>query len=224
VTAGELPRQRAEVLRLVADAVPRPVAGEPVRVAIDGVDGAGKSVFADQIAEVLRAAGRPVIRASVDSFHRPRAERHRRGHESPIGFWLDSFDYDQLLGALLDPLSPGGSRRYRTAVHELATDRRLDEPWHVAVAGAVLVLDGLFLHRDELFGYWDLSVFLDVPFSVTAKRMAVRDGTCPDPEHPSMRRYVHAQRIYLKSSRPAQRASFVIDNSDWDHPVIDQTR
>lgn len=197
-----------------------PVGVEPVRVAVDGVDGAGKSVFAEQLAEVVRASGRPLVHASVDDFHRPRAERYRRGRESPEGFWLDAFDYDRLRSDLLDPLGPAGSRRYRTAVHDLKTDRVLDEPWELAGAGTVLVLDGLFLHRDELCDCWDLSVFLEVPFDVTAARMAARDGTNADPDHPSMRRYVRAQQIYFDSCDPTQRASIVIDNSDWDHPVV----
>lgn len=43
------------------------------RVGIDGVDGAGKTCLADELAGVLQAQGAPVIRASVDGFHRPRA-------------------------------------------------------------------------------------------------------------------------------------------------------
>jgi uridine kinase len=210
--------ERDAVLRRVAEAVPRSTA--PVLVAVDGVDGAGKSVFAGHLAARLRDAGRTVVHASVDDFHRPRAERYRRGRDSPAGFWLDSFDYDRLRSDLLDPLSRAGSRRYRTAVHDLVTDQRLDEPWQTAADGTVLVLDGLFLHRDELAGYWDLSVFLDVPFAVTARRMAARDGTSADPDHPTMRRYVGAQQLYFESCRPAQRASIVIDNTDWDRPVI----
>jgi uridine kinase len=54
--------------------------------------------------------------------------------------------------------------------------------------------------------------------------MAARDGTSADPEHPSVQRYVAAQRIYFESCSPAQRASVVIDNSDWDHPVISSKR
>jgi len=46
-----------------------------VRVGIDGVDGVGKSMFGDELAQVLAAAGRSVIRASIDGFHNPRAIR-----------------------------------------------------------------------------------------------------------------------------------------------------
>jgi len=52
-----------------------------------------------------------------------------------------------------------------------------------AEPGTVLVLDGLFLHRDELVGVWDLSVFLQAPFAVSVARMAARDGSNPDPAH-----------------------------------------
>lgn len=55
----------------------------------DGVDGAGKTTFADELAAVLRAAGRTVLRASVDGFHGPQAHRHRRGRHAWEGFWLE---------------------------------------------------------------------------------------------------------------------------------------
>lgn len=212
--------QRGRVLATVAARVALPGGTDAVRVAVDGVDGAGKSVFADELAQVLRGQGRPVIRASVDDFHRPRAERYRRGRSSPSGFWLDSFDYPRLRNDLLDRLARGGSRRYRAAVHDVVTNRYLDEPWQIASPGAVLVFDGLFLHRDELRGLWDLSVLLDVPFRVTAARMSVRDGTSPDPDHPMMRRYVTAQRNYFDTCDPVRRADIVIDNTNWNSPTL----
>jgi len=121
---------------------------------------------------------------------------------------------------VLDPLGPGGSRQYRSKAHDLASDLVLHPAHNVAPAGSVLVVDGLFLHRDELVGVWDFSVFLDVPFEVTAKRMAARDGTVPDSQHASMRRYVGAQELYLRECTPHQRASVVIDNAVLDAPRL----
>ncbi len=43
-----------------------------------------------------------------------------------------------------------------------------------------MVIDGIFLHRDELVEAWDYSIFLDVPFEVSVARMAVRDGSAAD--------------------------------------------
>lgn len=213
------PRRR-RLLDRVASLVPAACGADCVRVGIDGVDGAGKTVFADELAERLCVLGRAVVRVSVDDFHHVRAVRYRRGRESPEGFWLDGFDYDRLRSYVLDPLGPGGSRRYKPRGHDLDTDAVLDPPTQVAAAGCVLVVDGLFLHRDELVGVWDFSVFLDVPFATTAARMADRDGSNPDPEHPSFRRYVHAQRSYFASCNPVGRASVVVDNTVLNAPLL----
>jgi uridine kinase len=71
------------------EAVRRP---HPIRVAIDGIDAAGKTTLANELASVLRRRGRDVVRASIDGFHRPRAERYSRGDLSAEGYYLDSFE------------------------------------------------------------------------------------------------------------------------------------
>ncbi len=184
------------------------------------MDGAGKTIFADDLAAAVRALGRPVVRVSLDDFHNVRQVRYRRGRESPDGFWEDSYDYARFRRDVLDPFGAGGSRRYRPAAHDVRTDAELRVRQESAPPGTVLVVDGLFLHRDELVEAWDLSVFLDVPFTVTARRMAERDGTDPDPDHPSMRRYVEGQRIYFRSCTPHRRATILIDNRDHRAPRI----
>lgn len=211
---------RAALVAKVASLVPAPVGEDCVRVGVDGVDGAGKTVFAAELAAALREIGRQVVELSVDGWHRVRAERHARGARSPEGFWLDSFDYDRLLDEVLEPLGPNGSRRYRVAGHDVVTDEVLHEPLETAPAGAVVVIDGLFLHRAELEGAFDFTIFVEVPFEVSAARMAVRDGSPPDPTHPDLRRYVEAQRRYFAERSPWERADLVIDNSDLERPLL----
>lgn len=218
MASSERSSPRARVLHDIADLIPAPPGC--VRVAIDGVDGVGKSTFATELAVVLRGRGRPVVQVSADDFLHPRAVRYRRGRESPEGFWLDSYDHRALVADVLAPFGPHGSRRYRAAAHDLATDRPLDVAWRTAAADTVLVVDGLFLHRDELVGCWELSVFLDAPFAVTVARMARRDGSHPDPQHPSQHRYVQGQRLYLAACTPRRRATVVVDNTELHHPVI----
>ncbi len=208
---------RPAVLAAVADVVA--VAAAP-RVAIDGVSGAGKTTFADDLAPLLAARGRPVVRASVDGWHHPRAVRHRRGRHDPDGFWLDSYDYSRLRAELLDPFAADGDRRYRPAIHDVDTDAVLDEPLRTAPADAVLLLDGIFLQRPELAGCFDLVVFLDAPFEATYARMAVRDGGPSDPEDPANRRYLVAERRYLRECSPRERADVVVDVTDVAVPRL----
>jgi len=179
-------------------------------VAVDGVDGAGKTTFCDVLAGVLRARGRSVVRASVDDFHHPRAIRRRRGRQSPEGFFHDSFDHERFVGLLLVPFAAG--KPFRRASHDLVTDEHVDAPAEVAPPSALLLVDGIFLHRDELVGHWDFSIFLDVPFAVSVARMAARDGSPPDPGDPRNRRYVEGQRLYFTACDPVRRADLVIDH------------
>jgi uridine kinase len=153
-----------------------------VFVGIDGVDGAGKTTFADALAATV---SRPAVRVSVDDFHNDEAVRYRRGRNSPEGFWLDAFDYDRLIAEALRPLRDSAS---------------------VAPPGAVVIVDGLFLQRSELAGQFDLVVYLDVPFDVTAQRLHARDGVR------SLDRYVGASLLYFAECDPLGRADVVIDN------------
>jgi uridine kinase len=212
--------EREVVLSHVADRIGQLVGTVGGRVAIDGVDGVGKSSFADELAGVMEARGGSVVRASVDGFHHPRAIRYRRGRTSSEGFYLDSYRYDDLDRLLLRPFGPGGDRRYRRAIYDVEAEEGLDLPEETAPAGSVLVLDGIFLHRPELRDRWDLSIFLDAPFDVTVPRGAQRGAGSPDPRAPSNRRYVEGQRLYLARCRPRERATLVIDNTDLDHPRI----
>ena len=180
-------------------------------VAVDGVDGSGKTTFADELAPLVEQRGRQVIRASVDGFHNSRALRYVRGKDDPEGFFLDSYDYNCLRKFLLYPFRSGA------AIVDIARfDHRLNQKVRVSrriSPSAVLLLDGIFLHRDELREFWGFSVFLAVPFEVSYSRMAERDGSNPDPLAPGNRRYYEGQNIYLRSCKPEQRATVLIDNT-----------
>ncbi len=181
------------------------------------MDGSGKTTFAGRLATAIGNAGRTALIVHADDFLAPREVRHRRGRHSPDGFFRDSYDLVALIRHVLDPLGSGGDRRVRRRVFDHRTDAAvcaLDE--HVP-DDAVVIVEGMFLHRDELADRWDWSVFLDVPFTETARRMAERDGSHPDPEHPSMRRYVEGRRIYLDNCRPRTRATVVLDNTSPSH-------
>lgn len=75
---------------------------------------------------------------------------------------------------------------------------------------AVLLIDGNFLHRNELREQWDFSVFLNVSFQETFRRMAALDGFDPNPFAPSNRRYLQGQIIYFEHCHPLLRASLVV--------------
>lgn len=212
--------ERKALLHTLATTIAGLPAERVLRVGIDGVDGAGKSVFGDELAAALEAAGRRTIRASVDGFHNPRALRYRQGRYSPLGYFFDSYDYAQLKAVLLGPLSPGGDGRYRSAVFDHRADASVAAPEAQAVPGDILVFDGIFLHRPELREYWDFSIFLEVEFAVSIPRCARRDNASPDLNAQANRRYIEGQEYYLRTSDPRRHATLVIDNEVFEAPRI----
>ena len=148
----------------------------PLRVAVDGRTASGKTILADEVATVLRSRGLQVIRTSVDGFHRPRAERHRRGRHSPEGYLEDARDWGAIRQLLLDPLGPDGDRWYRTATFDLERDEPIAQSAVRAEPSAVAIVDGTFLQRDELADAWDFAVFVEVSESVAVSRGAARDA------------------------------------------------
>jgi uridine kinase len=206
--------------QLVAEAILALPADRVRRVAVDGVDGAGKAHFADALSVELSAHGATVVRASATGFLNTPRTRHRRGRDSAEGFYRDSFDYGQLVRLLLDPLSPGGNREYVRKVYDVRRERDVRPVRELAPTDAILVLDGIFTHRDEIVRYWDYSVWLEVPYAVSIPRGAARGYGDPDPNSPKNRRYIEGQRLYMVECHPKERASIVIDNADLTAPAV----
>lgn len=211
---------RSTLIEMLADRIARVTCSHPARVAIDGVDGVGKTTLADELADAVSTYGRPVIRASVDGFHNSRSIRYRLGRNSPEGYFRDSFNYSALTSVLLAPLGPGGTRRYRRAVFDYRIDSEVAMPFETADEDAILLFDGVFLHRPELLSYWDLSIFLEAPFEVTISRAAGRDGSSSDVNAPENRRYVEGQQLYFQTREPRRAAAIVINNESLSSPYV----
>jgi uridine kinase len=158
----------------------------PVRVAIDGIDAAGKTTLADELASVLRRRGREVVRVSVDAFLRPRAERYRRGDLSPEGYYRDSFDYAALREAIFEAVGPD----------------------------TIVLVDGVFLLRPDLVELWDLRIFVSVEPEDALRRALERDtprfGSREEAERRYRRRYQPGQRLYFAEARPLEAADVVV--------------
>ena len=182
-------------------------------VAIDGVDGAGKTHFASDLAEAFKRANHPVLRASIDDFNRPRAERQARGADSPEAFYRDKYDYDTLRRVLIDPFRAGGSGSFVLAAFDAVKDAPIQAKWITGKPDTTLIIEGIFLNRPELRGLWNYSVWLDVDVEVAADRLIARDGVEGfTPQH------VGAQALYEKESKPRTTANAIIDNTDFERP------
>jgi uridine kinase len=196
----------------------------PTRVAFDGVDAAGKTTLANEVAAVLKPSARHIIRASVDGFHNPRHIRRR--DDSAEGYFRCSFNYPVLIDRLLVPLGPDGSRLFRRAAFDFRTDSAVVSEQERAAPNAILLLDGVFLLRSELRSHWDLSIFVEADFDATVARAEARDHELFGDEAAVRQRYetryIPGQRIYIERERSRHFADIVVVNNDFNNPRLER--
>jgi uridine kinase len=94
-----------------------------LRVAIDGLTGAGKTSFGHELAAALRGTGRVTMRASLDDFKNPWGESPQLGYDrvSGEGYYRNAYDFRSARDLLLGPAGPGGSGEVVLCLRDLLT-------------------------------------------------------------------------------------------------------
>jgi len=165
-----------------------------VILAIDGLDGSGKSRFASALSDVLNAAGHPTSLVRVDDFRR-------------------ALDFEGLEPAAETAL-------YYDRYFDFAA---LAESVSGRAAGAITIVEGVMPLRASLpAGAW--LIVLEVSPEEARRRIQLRDqakGRSPEEVARRIdRRYFPAHARYRRENDPVGRAHAVIDNEDWRHPRL----
>lgn len=197
----------------------------PVLVCIDGIDGSGKTIFAKRLTNKIQSIYKNVILCSVDNFHNPKKIRYRKGKDSDVGFYEDSYNYSRLITDLLEPFKKGKGV-YIDSIFDVNNDApTISRPKEIN-KDSILIVEGIFLQRPELFKFWDLRIYLDVDFETTLKRNINRQidkkriGRREEIILRYKRRYMPGQKLYFNEAEPKENANIVIDNSDYNNPSI----
>lgn len=198
----------------------------PVLIAIDGVDTSGKTTLAEQLVKAMEQKSHSIIKASIDGFHNPKEERYRLGSVSAEGYYRHSFNYNSLINCLLKHLKE--NRNYKTVVYDFKTESILNQDFKTADKNSILIMEGAFLFRSELYSYWDYKIFLHVDFDQVIKRAQMRDlylfGSIEEIENRYRSKYIPGQQIYLAESEPYNRCNLIINNNDYNNPYIPTSR
>lgn len=227
-----LPATTSPARAALIDSLARSVAArspERLRVAVDGVTASGKTTFGHELAAALRTLGRPTLRASLDDFKRPWAEARELGYDrvSGAGYYRNAYDFAAARDLLLAPAGADGDGVVVLCARDPLTGTDHRDVSVTAPPNAVLVVDSVFAFRPEYDAYWDVRIWLEVD-----PELALRRGIDRDAEREGVAaaarlhrdRYGVAEAIYLDEADPRSRAEVVIDNTDFDRPVLVRTR
>ena len=213
---------RAAVLRHVADRI-EALGRRRARVAVDGRTAAGKTTFGHELAAVLADAGRVVLRASLDDFKRPWADRHLYDRVSGAGYYRNAFDLDAIRELLLDPAADDASGLVALCCIDPLTQRSHAHTRVVMPSDGILIVDGVFALRPALRHHWDLGIWLDIGPELSIQRGTNRDASrdgAAAAETLHRERYGPAEAIYLAEADPIAAASIVVDNTELADPRI----
>ncbi|MFC6357343.1 hypothetical protein [Luethyella okanaganae] len=189
---------RVRLLRDLATEIAHDHGRGRVIVAVDGVERSGKTAFADDLGAVFAERGHAVFRASLEFFHRSRAEQDAFGPDTPERYYGYGFDYSLLRRVLIGPFRLSGSTGFVTRAFDPARDARMVPKWETGPADAVLIVDGRFANRPELRDLWDYSILLDAEPA---------EGVAGAPD-----------RRYLSIANPRSAASAIVDNHEPSAP------
>ncbi len=181
-------------------------------IAIDGIDGSGKSTFARRLHASLNEFGCKTVIVSVDDFRRPIDWDTVEGSEADV-YWERYYDL---------PLAESALRQFVTGAPGITIPRwdimteRIDGWRDLVFEGAnVVIVEGVFPLRIPSVNA-GLLVYLE-PSEVEARRRIVaRDqAKARTPEQINARierRYFPTQERYRTMFSPRERADVIIDN------------
>jgi len=189
-------------------------------VGVNGIDTSGKTEFARGVEIFLKSKNRKVQVINLDDFHNPKAVRYS-GSDQADNYYTKSFNIDTILNKLLIPARTGKVEVKFTALN-LQTDIYELERSYVFDRDTIIIFEGVFIFRKELIPYIDYKIFIDIPLEECKKRALVRDmpvlGTEVMGKYDT--KYIPAQKRYLAEFPPADVADMIIDNLNWEYPVI----
>ena len=136
-------------------------------VGIDGRGGSGKSTLARQ----LEQSASDVTVVEFDDFylrHQDREARASRG-DTEIG---GNFDWRRLREQVLAPLATDIGATYQR--YDWLSDELAE--WHPVPVGGIVIVEGNYSTRRELFEFYDFTLWIDAPHDLRLERGVDRGG------------------------------------------------
>jgi phosphoglycolate phosphatase-like HAD superfamily hydrolase/uridine kinase len=194
-------------------------------VGINGIDLSGKTEFTNALTDYLSSHNFKVMVIHLDDFHNPRAVRNS-GPDPVENYWTRNFNLEFLVRELLVPLREKQEYSVDMTLLNLLSDKYDVHRQFSFDRDTIVLLEGVFLFRAELADYLDYKIFIDISFEESRRRAEIRD--VPIYGAGMLKRYEEkywpAQRKYLAEYPPEQIADLIIDNNNWEYPVIGYMR
>lgn len=178
----------------------------PFIVAIDGLSGAGKTTLVKHLKRILKN----VVVIHIDDHIVERSKRYNTGHEQWFEYYQLQWDTKFLTEQLFLKIRQNVSS-LKLPFYQKEEDTQYDYTINLSECSIVIV-EGIFLLRDEWKSFYDYIVFLDCPKEMRYARVIQRDtyiGNIDERVNKYTKRYWPAEEYYLEKQKPMERAHYI---------------
>ena len=206
-----------ERVRNISEAIIKANAVRPMErpfiVGIDGLGCAGKSTLVEIMSDALQGYAKKIQVLHIDDFIVKKPVRDDTTTRTLAeNYYEVQFRYDYLKKNVLDPMREGKRGTPEVEIYNHATDGY--DMRRVNLRPEIAILEGVFIHRPELEGYMDLSIFMAIDRQTQIERAFVRGNNGPTEEAIRAKynaKYFPAEDRYLRECDPAKKADIIFD-------------
>ena len=183
-------------------------------VGISGIDASGKGFIAARLADQIRRRGLNVANINIDGWlNLPEIRFDRR--DAAANFYRRAIRFDEMFEKLVFPLKESGAVNLLADFAEETADRFRKHEYvyrHIDI----ILLEGIFLFKNEFKEFYDLKIWLECSFETALKRAVERsqEGLSPAETVRAYETiYFPAQKIHFAHDDPQKCADLVLDNN-----------
>ncbi|OBW60495.1 uridine kinase [Solibacillus silvestris] len=178
----------------------------PYIIALDGLSGAGKTTLVIQLKRILKN----LVIIHIDDFIVERDKRYDTGQEQWFEYYQLQWDTEYLKEHLYQKIQQNVSP-FKLPFYQKQEDTHVIKTIDLS-SNSIVIIEGIFLLRDEWKNFYDYIVFLDCPKEIRYERVLLRDTYIGDLEARLKKyneRYWIAEEYYLIKQKPFELADYI---------------
>lgn len=188
---------------------------------IDGIDFAGKKVFASKLGQYLEMLGKEYQIVHLEDYHRA-VEESYKGEDPVEAFYFNGFNNDKLIDEVLNPYKKNGSIDKIVYCLDNSGEAFVNERHYQLSQDGLMIIIGCMMYREPLIRFFDMTVFMKVDYRESEHRASLVEAPIYgiDPVELYRTKNIPAQKMYVQRHDPYENRDFVVDNSNFHRPLL----
>lgn len=184
---------------------------EVIIIGIDGLGGAGKSTISERICCEIKTNNVHTILLHIDDFINVREVRYNSAYPEWQCYYDLQWRYEYFAG-IINQIKNRTNNNIEIELYDKDNDCYFSQNYDIKEK-TVVIVEGIFLQRKELYGIFNYMVYIDVTEDERMTRVLKRDTYIGNEQQiidKYENRYFPAERKYFNEYHPEQSADFVI--------------